>query len=69
MERRFIYLAKLGIIESTNEAGEYDIQRIDYPNVFVEEFNLDFIPPKLGSDKEAKEVFKSLTHEQLERLN
>lgn len=67
-DKRFIYLAKLGIIESTNEEGNYSIQRIDSPTEFAEYNELDFIPPYLSSDEEARKLFKSLTHEQLERL-
>ena len=67
--RRFTFLAKLGIIESTNEKGRYDIQMIDHPKEFQEEMGLSFLPPLLESDEEAKEIFKSLTHSQLESLN
>lgn len=66
--RRFIYLAKLGIIESTNENGEYAVQRIDCPEEIKEEFGLSFLPPLLDSDEEAVSIFKSLTHDQLDRL-
>ena len=65
INRRFIFLAKLGILESTNENGDYEIQRIDDPEDFKEYTGVDFIPPKLASDKEAQSLFKSLTHEQL----
>lgn len=65
---RLKYLAKLGIVESVNELGEYQIQRIDSPEEFAESLKLNFIPPKLDSDEEALRVFKSLTHNQLENL-
>jgi hypothetical protein len=65
---RLKYLAKLGIVESVNELGEYQIQRIDSPEEFAESLKLNFMPPKLDSDEEALRVFKSLTHNQLESL-
>lgn len=67
--KRFIFLAKLGIVESTDESGKYQVQRIDDPKSFKEENGLDFLPPFLESDKQADLIFKSLTHEQLETLN
>ena len=66
--KRVVYLAKLGIMESTNELGEYDIQRIDDPFAYKEELGLSFIPERLESDEEAKRIFNSLTHSQLMRL-
>jgi hypothetical protein len=67
--KRFIFLAKLGVIESTNELGEYDIQRIDCPKEFKEDNNLSFVPFQLKDDAEAKRLFNSLTHSRLENLN
>jgi hypothetical protein len=68
--RRFIFLAKLGIIESTDENGDYEIQRIDDPEDFMDGHDLiNFEVVKLKSDKEAQEIFKSITHSQLEGLN
>ena len=66
--KRFIFLAKLGIIESTNEKGVCEIQRIDNPEDFQISNELTFLPPLLESDEEAKELFKSLTHSRLESL-
>lgn len=68
MDKRFIYLAKLGIVESTDENGQYQIQRIDSPEEFKEENGLDFLPDSLASDQEAELKFKSITHNQLENL-
>lgn len=59
--QRFILLAKHGIIESTNERGKYDIQRIDSPAEFAAEAGLDFIPPLLKGDLSAKHLFRKLT--------
>lgn len=69
MNSRFIYLAKLGIIESNDEVGNYQIQKIDDPEDFKISNGLSFYPPKLESDDEAEAIFKSLTHSQLENLN
>lgn len=66
--KRFIFLAKLGIIESTNESGKHEVQRIDDPQALKEAFDLDFLPELLESDEVAKAKFKSLTHAQLEGL-
>ena len=66
--RRAVFLAKLGIMESTNELGEYNIQRIDDPRVYEYDLGLNFTPEKLESDEEAKRIFNTLTHEQLLRL-
>lgn len=68
MNKRFIYLAKLGIIESNDEKGNYQIQKIDDPEDFKIMNGLSFYPPRLKSDEEAEAIFKSLTHEQLEGL-
>ena len=60
MKKRIILLAQYGIIESTNELGENDIQRIDDVIEFKENFKLNFIPPLLKNDQEAKIIFKTL---------
>lgn len=60
--KRFEDLARLGIVESTNEAGETDIQRIDNPEEFKEENNLWSLPPLLKSDKEAKKLFEEFNN-------
>lgn len=57
-------LAKHGICISTDAAGYKDIQRIDDPETFAEDNELDFIPPYLESDDEAKRVYKGLTDKQ-----
>jgi len=62
-QQRFVMLAKHGIIESNNEKGKYQIQRIDVPEEFALEAGLDFIPPQLKSDAHAEIVFKRLTLE------
>lgn len=67
--RRFIFLAKLGIIESNDESGNYQIQKIDDPFNFMVDNELDFKPPLLSDDDEAERIFKSITHRQLEDLN
>lgn len=56
-----VYLAKLGIVISTNEKGDTDIQRIDNPLEFKQEHNLKFISPLLKNDDEAKKIYRSLT--------
>jgi hypothetical protein len=67
--KRFIFLAKLGIIESTNKDGDYEVQRIDNLQDFKDSNELDFLPLLLENDSEAQELFKSLTHSRLESLN
>ena len=67
--KRFIYLAKLGIIETTNKDDEYDIQRIDSPKDFQVDNELSFEPPLLESDDEATAIFQSITMSQLMRIN
>ena len=57
---RLIFLAKHGVFESINEAGEYSIQKIDSPEEFQDGLELDFTPPQLSSDSEAVKVFQSL---------
>lgn len=69
MTRRFIYLAKLGIIESNDSQNKYQIQRIDNPKDFQLENDLDFEPPFLESDEEADELFNSISEEMFENLN
>jgi hypothetical protein len=54
VESDFIRLARLGVVESTNEDGDDDIQRIDDPESFAEENELDFVPPLLINDDHAK---------------
>jgi hypothetical protein len=66
--KRFIFLAKLGIVESTNESGDYEIQRIDCPQEFKDNNELSFLPQKLESDAGALACFNSLTHSRLENL-
>ena len=63
-----MYLAKLGILISTDENGKSEIQRIDDPKVFKEEWNLTFTPPLLSNDDEAKEIYKTITLDRLESL-
>lgn len=60
--KRFIFLAKLGIVESNDADGNYQIQRIDFPESFAADAELNFIPPLLKSDEEAQRVFQSLTN-------
>lgn len=49
---------------------DFEIQRIDDPEDFMEYNNqIDFKPPKLNDDREAQQIFKSITHAQLESLN
>jgi hypothetical protein len=60
VDRRFIFLAKYGIVESNNEDGVYDVQRIDSPEEFALDNQLKFIPPLLKGDKQAKQIFKGL---------
>lgn len=67
-KERFYFLAKLGIIESTNELGQYDIQRIDNIVDFAIENHLGFYPEQLESDEEAKRIFSELTPEILTNL-
>jgi len=54
VESEFVRLARLGVVESTDENGDDDIQRIDSPEEFAEENGLDFIPPTLIDDDHAK---------------
>lgn len=65
-----IELTPLAIIniESTDEFGDYEIQKIDDVVGFANDNNLDFYPPQLESDQEAWGIFNSLTHNQLEGL-
>lgn len=65
MNRRFIFLATLGIVESINELCEDDIQRIDDPKMFREEWDLPFTPPLLENDDEAKDMFDSINFSKL----
>jgi len=60
----FVYLAKLGVVVSTDENGETEVQRIDSPEEFRDdnELFLDFTPPLLESDQEAKDIYNSITH-------
>jgi hypothetical protein len=67
--RRFIFLAKLGIVESNDSSGKYEVQRIDQPKEFAIDNELNFEPPLLSSDDEARKIFNSLTHARLEELN
>ena len=69
MDKRMVYMAKLGIFEGCNENGEYDVQRIDCPEEFAEENHLSFVPPLLEDDAEAKAILQSLTHNQIENIN
>jgi hypothetical protein len=57
---RFEYLAFLGVVESTNENGEIEVQRIDDPLSFALENNLPQIPSTLSSDQEAKDIWSNL---------
>lgn len=66
--KRFIFLAKLGIIESNDSNGDYQIQRIDDPENFANDAELDFIPPLLENDEQALQIFNTLT-EQLKDLS
>jgi len=63
-KKTFIYLAKLGVVVSTNEEGRRDVQRIDDPQSFRDdhELFLDFTPPRLESDQEAKEIYNSIPY-------
>lgn len=69
-KRTFIYLAKLGIVISTDEEGKSDIQRIDDPQAFRDDYDLflDFTPPRLESDQEAKSLYNSILHSTWMRL-
>lgn len=60
MEDKMILLAKHGIIESNNEYGKFDVQRIDDPESFAELNQLNFIPPKLQSDEVAKILYYNI---------
>ena len=66
--RLFIYLAKLGIVNSTNEDGNSDIQHIDDPENFAIDNELDFVPPLISGDDEAKAIYKSINHSTMEYL-
>ena len=68
-DARFIFLAKLGIIESTDEKGNYDIQRIDDIEDFRISNKLSFFPPQLWGDFNAKKIFESLDKNQLDLLD
>jgi hypothetical protein len=68
MNRRFIYLAKLGIVESTNELGENEIQKIDLTKEFQSSYGLSFEPLPLKDDAEALELFNSISDDMLENL-
>ena len=68
LRKRFIFLAKLGILESEDENGNYQIQRIDSPTEFAENNNLSFVPQLLENDADALSCFNSLTHSRLENL-
>lgn len=59
-KRRLVTLAKYGIVESTDENGDYQVQKIDDVIAFREEHGLNFTPAKLSSDKEAKMTFDCL---------
>jgi len=69
MGKRFIYLAKLGIIESVNENGEFEVQRIDDPIGFQERHGFSFEPPLLSGDKEALAVYITIPWLKLEELD
>ena len=60
MEKSDEYLAKMGIVISTNELGEREIQRIDSPEDFRDENELNFTPPLLKNDAEALKIFSTL---------
>lgn len=66
--KRFIFLAKLGIVESTDKNGNYQVQKIDDPSSFAQENELSFYPDELISDEEARLKLNSLTHNQLMKL-
>lgn len=51
-----IELAKRGCIISNDEAGKEVIQKIDDPQTFAEENDLDFVPPNLVSDFQANKI-------------
>lgn len=51
-----IELAKRGCLISNNEAGEDVVQRIDDPQAFAEDNELDFVPPQLVSDYQANKI-------------
>lgn len=57
--KRLIFLAKFGIVESTDSNGNYEVQGIDDVLAFSQENNLTFVPPKI-SDKQAKQIFNVL---------
>ena len=60
MNQQIIELAKYGILISNDAFGNEDVQKIDDPKEYAETFGLDFIPPELASDDEAKEIYKKL---------
>lgn len=66
--RKFIFLAKLGIVESTDEHGNFQIQRIDEPNNFAFDNGLDFIPPFLESDLKAEQIYNGVPVQMWEHL-
>lgn len=63
-----IYLAKLGILIGTDKNGKSEIQRIDDPKGFQEDWNLSFTPPLLSNDAEAKEIYKTIILSKLTSL-
>lgn len=54
----FLRLAKLGVAMATDiHTGKEEVQRIDDPEAFREDYGLDFTPPLLKSDAEAVKVY------------
>lgn len=51
-------LLKLGVIYSNDMNGKKEFQRIDNPQEYADNTKLDFIPPQLASDEDAKLIAK-----------
>lgn len=56
------YLAKQGVLIAINsETGLLEAQKIDVPEEFAWEMDLDFIPPTLESDDEALDIIYNIS--------
>lgn len=62
------YLAKLGIVISTDENNRSSVQRIDNPKEFKEDNELKFTPPLLKDDEEALDIYLAIPLEKLEEV-
>ena len=62
------YLAKLGIVISTDENNRSAVQRIDSPKEFEGENDLKFTPPLLKDDEEALDIYLAIPLQKLEEV-